>query len=106
MKNIVSNFALSGAMLMTYNSAFDSPSFTRLDQNTRTVEWVSVSRITIGQRSSRKIRITGPWMDYISTVNSNGGVSGRNISHVGDKQSTIILDASETAGRGDKSISV
>jgi len=106
MKSFISNLAVGSVALMSYSSAFDAPAFTRLEQNTRTVEWASVTRITIAQKSSRKIRITGPWMDYISAVNGSGGVSGRNIAQVADKQSTIILDATETAPRGTKFISV
>ena len=75
-----------------------------LEQNTRTAEWASVNRITIGQRSSRKIRLSGPWMDYVTSINGSGGISGRNIAHA-DGKTTLILDASESAGRGDKEIS-
>ena len=106
MRSLVSNFAVGSLALMSYGSAFDAPGFTKLEQNTRTVEWASVGRITLAQRSSRKFRITGPWMDYISGVITSGGVSGRNIEHVGDKQSTIILDAAVDAPRGNKLISV
>ena len=106
MRSIISNFAVGSLALMSYSSAFDAPGVTRLDQNTRTVEWATVTRITIAQKSSRKIRITGPWMDYISGVNGSGGISGRNIARVADKQSTIILDATEGAPRGAKFISV
>jgi hypothetical protein len=106
MKSFFSSLAAGSLALMSSGSAFESPAFTGLEQNTRTVEWAPVTRITVGQKSSRKIRITGPWMDYISAVNANGGVSGRNIDHVGDRQSTIILDAAESAPRGTKNISV
>lgn len=97
---------LGGAALLMAGRTYDAPTWTRLEQNTRTVEWLSVSRATIPQSSSRKIRITGPWMDYIAGVNGNGGVSGRSINHVGDKQSTLILDAAAHAPRGNKYISV
>jgi hypothetical protein len=106
MKPFISSIAVGSLALLSSGSVFESPAWTGLEQNTRTVEWAPVQRITIAQKSSRKIRITGPWMDYISVVNANGGVSGRNIDHVGDKQSTIILDATEGAARGTKNISV
>lgn len=81
------------------------PRVTLLMQNTRTAPWISVSRLTVSQASSRKVRIAGDWMDYISSVNTVGGVSGRNITHA-DGMTTIILDATASAGRGDKNISV
>lgn len=44
-------------------------------------------------------------MDYISSVNTVGGVSGRNITHP-DGMTELILDATAGAARGDKNISV
>jgi len=106
MKHFISNIAVESLAFISSGSVFESPAFTGLEQNTRTVEWAPVQRVTIAQRSSRKIRITGPWMDFISAVNANGGVSGRNIARTDFRQSTIILDASESAARGTKNISV
>jgi hypothetical protein len=99
-------FGLAGALLFVNGAPLAAPSWNKLEQNTRTVQWLNVSRITVPQGSSRKIRITGPWMDYISSVTTSGGVSGRNIAHPASEQSTMILDAARTATRGDKSILV
>jgi len=86
-------------------SAYTFSSLTAiLEQNTRTAEWVGVARITIAQKSSRRIRLSGPWMDYVTSINGSGGISGRNVEHA-DGKTTLILDASESAGRGDKEIS-
>ena len=81
-REFVSSVALGGAAMFMVSGTYDAPTWTRLEQNTRTVEWLGISRITIAQSSSRKVRITGPWMDYIGSVNGNGGVSGRSISRV------------------------
>lgn len=83
-------------------SSFNALSAT-LEQNTRTAAWASVTRITIGQKSSRKIRLSGPWMDWVSSIKSSGGITGRNIEHP-DWKTTLILDASESAARGNKNI--
>jgi hypothetical protein len=103
MNRILSTAALAGIAVALSASNFSALTAV-LEQNTRTVEWARVNRITIAQKSSRKIRLSGPWMDYISSVNGSGGISGRNIAHA-DGKTTLILDATATAGRGDKEIS-
>ena len=95
-------FAITlGGLLSLRSTAFD-PGFEKIEQNTRTVEWLSVQRVTIGQSSSRKIRLTGPWMDFVSSATTSNGVSARNI--VRDfpfRKVTMILDASASTTRGD-----
>jgi hypothetical protein len=102
---IIGNLALGSVLFVAPGSAFDPPSFTKIEQNTRTVEWLSVSRATVAQASSRKIRLTGPWMDYVTSVTTSGGISGRNISHEFQKV-TLILDASASSARGNKSVAL
>lgn len=81
----------------------DKPHIDKLEQNTRTAEWAQVTRVTIGQRGSRMIRVTGPWMDYVTSVTKSNEVSGRNISHA-DRQLTLTLDAAEASIRGDMNL--
>lgn len=102
---IFGNIALGSVLFVAPGSAFDPPSFTKIEQNTRTVPWLSVSRATIAQSSSRKIRLTGPWMDYVTSVTTSGGISGRNISHEFQKV-TLILDATMSSARGNKSVAL
>jgi len=102
----LSTLSLGGLLLITPTERMSKPAISKIEQNTRTVPWATVTRVTIGQRSSRRIRVTGPWMDYVTSVNASGGVSGRNVSTSADKQVEMILDASATATRGDKSITI
>jgi len=86
-------FAITLGSLLSLRSAAFDPGFEKIEQNTRTVEWLSVQRVTIGQSSSRKIRLTGPWMDFVSSATTSNGVSARNI--VRDfpfRKVTMILD--------------
>jgi hypothetical protein len=102
---IIGNLALGSVLFVAPGSAFDPPSFTKIEQNTRTVAWVSVGRATIAQSSSRRIRVTGPWMDYVTSVSTSGGISGRNISHEFQKVS-LVLDATTSSARGNKSVAL
>jgi hypothetical protein len=72
-------------------------------QNTRTAEWIATPRATIAQRSSRKVRLVGPWLDYVTSVTSSNGITARNFEKA-DKQITMILDASASAARGDMTL--
>lgn len=103
MKRLYTMIGLGTLAVVASASTFSALSAT-LEQNTRTAEWASVNRITIGQKSSRKIRLSGYWMDRIVSVTPSGGISGRNIEHP-DFKTTLILDATESASRGDKQIS-
>lgn len=105
MNRLFAGTAFGSLILVTTGAAFDTPRWTTLEQNTRTVEWDQISRITVAQKSSRMVRISGPWMDYISGVNASGGVFGRNIDHP-DGKTTLVLEATDGATRGDRFISV
>ena len=97
--------ALGVLVIAGAGATLGAPRYTLLMQNTRTAPWISVTRLTVPQASSRRVRIDGDWMDYISSVNASGGISGRNISHP-DGMTELILDATSSAARGDKNISV
>ena len=97
--------AIGAFVLVSAGATLGAPRVSLLMQNTRTAPWITVTRLTVAQASSRRVRIEGDWMDYISSVNANGGVSGRNISHP-DGMTELILDATSAAARGDKNISV
>lgn len=101
----LSTAALGAFLLIATGATLAPPRWTLLMQNTRTAPWISVSRLTVAQASSRRVRIEGDWMDYISSVNASGGISGRNITHP-DGMTELILDATASAARGDKNISV
>jgi hypothetical protein len=101
----LSTAALGGFLLIAAGAAFAPPRVTLLMQNTRVNPWIAVPRLTVPQASSRRVRIEGDWMDHISSVNTVGGVSGRNITHP-DGMTELILDATAGAVRGDKNISV
>ena len=106
-RTIVSAVALGSALWLAPGSlrhaAMDAPAVKLITQNTRTSPWIAVPRATIAQRSSRKIRLYGPWLDYVTSVTSSNGVTGRNFEK-GDKEITMILDASASAARGDMSL--
>jgi hypothetical protein len=62
----VPKITLAGMVLFVADASLDSPAWNKPEQNTRTVAWLSGQRLTIAQASSRSVRITGPWMDYIA----------------------------------------
>ena len=97
--------ALGGFILVAAGATLGAPRYSLLMQNTRVHPWIAVPRLTVAQQSSRRVRIDGDWMDYISSVNTVGGVSGRNITHP-DGMAELVLDATAGAARGNKNISV
>ncbi|HZJ00065.1 MAG TPA: CARDB domain-containing protein [Gemmatimonadaceae bacterium] len=85
------------------------PHIVKIEQNTRTVERQTVSTVSIGQGKTRMIWITGPNMDNVDYVAGSGGVTGtiqgkQSVNWTGEVQ--IILNASNTASRGEKTLSV
>ncbi|MDF2770728.1 MAG: hypothetical protein K0S86_221 [Geminicoccaceae bacterium] len=106
---IVRALALGSAMTLAAGSgtfaSVDPPKVNLIMQNTRTAPWTVVQRATVAQRSSRKIRLAGPWMDYVTSVTAKNGVSARNLVK-SDKQVEMILDASATAPRGDMTLTL
>ncbi len=107
-RTIVSTVALGSALALAPGSmrhaALDAPAVQLIMQNTRTAPWIAVPRATIAQRSSRKIRLHGPWLDRVTSVTSSNGITGRNFERVDDKEVTMILDASASSARGDMSL--
>jgi hypothetical protein len=95
--------ALSLAPSSTRETTMDPPAVKLIMQNTRTVEWITVPRATVAQRSSRKVRLVGPWLDYVTSVTSSNGITARNFEKA-DRQITMILDASASAARGDMTL--
>ena len=106
---IVWALALGSVMTLATGSgtraSVDPPKVNLIMQNTRTAPWAVVQRATVAQRSSRKIRLLGPWMDYVTSVTAKNGVSARNLVK-SDKQIEMILDASATAPRGDMTLTL
>ena len=105
MKPVYSSFALAGMLLISTAAEFDAPHWTVLEQNTRTVEWARVNRFTVPQGSARTVRITGPWMDYITSVTPIAGITGYSIQHPEGK-TTLILHADQSTSRGDHTVQV
>jgi hypothetical protein len=106
-RTIVSAVALASALSLapsaTREAAMDPPAVKLIMQNTRTAEWIAVPRATVAQRSSRKVRVVGPWLDYVTSVTPSNGITARNFEKA-DRQITMILDASASAARGDMSL--
>ena len=100
---IISTLAIGGLLSMNPGAPMGAPHVDLIMQNTRTAEWIATPQATIGQSSSRKVRLNGPWMDYVTSATTSNGVSARNIEHA-DKQVTMILDASASAARGDMNL--
>src|SRR5688572_16919047 len=96
---------LSLAPRATRDARMDPPAVKLITQNTTTVGWIAVPRATIAQRSSRKVRLIGPWLDHVTSVTPSNGITARNFE-TADKQITMILDASASAARGDMSLKV
>ena len=95
--------ALSVAEGRTLGSMFDPPKASLIMQSTRTTEWLAVPRATVAQKSSRRIRLRGPWMDFVTSVTASNGVSARSLE-TSSQQVEMILDASEMATRGDMTL--
>lgn len=55
-----STLSLGGLLLIGPTAPMSKPGISKIEQNTRTVSWAIVTRVTIGQNSSRRIRVTGP----------------------------------------------
>lgn len=83
----------------------DPPKAKTITQNTRTVAWKEVPRATVAQGSSRRIRLSGPWMDFVTSVTAKNGVSARNLTKT-FQQVEMVLDASTTAPRGEMSLTL
>ena len=71
-----------------------------IEQNGRT-GYHPVSRVAVGQGSSRSIRITGKYLHLVSSATTTGGVSARSIQKTAEHQVTMVLDASSSSARGD-----
>lgn len=99
----ISMLAIGGLLSMNPGPVLERPHIDKLEQNTRTVEWATTVRATIGQQSSRKIRVSGPWMDFVTSATTSNGVSARSISHEW-RQVTMILDAAASSARGDMTL--
>lgn len=85
------------------------PHIVKIEQNTRTVARQVVSTVSIGQGKTRMIWLTGPNLDHVDYVNGSGGVTGtikdtKIVDWTGEVQ--IILNASDAASRGEKTLSV
>ena len=105
--NILRALAFASLLPLGAPLAYDSPSFRKIEQNQWSVGWRTVTRVTIGQKSTRSIRLTGPWLDYVRSATASNGVSARNFSTkmlVGEGEVTMILDATASATRGDMSL--
>src|SRR5215211_2660640 len=98
-----STLAIGVLLSINPDATIDRPRIDKLEQNTRTVEWATTGRATIGQQSSRKIRVSGPWMDFVTSATTSNGVSARNISHEW-RQVTMTLDAAASSARGDMTL--
>lgn len=104
MRNLIISTLAVGGLMSTHSAVqMDVPHIDLIMQSTRTAEWIATPRATIGQSSTRRVRLRGPWMDYVTSATSSNGVSARNIEHE-DHQVTMILDASASAARGDMNL--
>lgn len=100
----VRTLMMGSACLLSGGLALDLPKIEKIEQN-GSAGYKTVSRVAIAQKLTRSIRVTGPWLDFVTSVTASGGVSARNIQTVMfSRQVTMILDATESATRGDKSI--
>jgi len=99
----VSTLAVGALFWINPRAGMDAPRIDKLEQNTRTVEWATTTRATIGQQSSRKIRVSGPWMGFVTSATTSNGVSARNIVREWDKVS-MTLDAAASSARGDMTL--
>ena len=86
--------------------SFDPPKVNLIMQNTRTSPWAVVQRATVAQQSSRRIRLSGPWVGFGTSVTAKNGVSARNFTKITDNQVELILDATSSAPRGDMTLTL
>jgi hypothetical protein len=109
-RTIVSVVALGSLTWLTPNAItparFDPPKVNLIMQNTRTAPWVVVPRATVAQQSSRRIRLSGPWVGFGTAVIAKDGVSARNFSKQSDNQLELILDATSSTPRGDMTLTL
>ena len=104
MQRILIAFIAVGSAMSVRPSArptFDPPKVNLITQNTRTAPWAVVPRATVAQQSSRRVRLSGPWVGFGASVVPKNGVSARNIKKITDNQLELILDATTSATRGD-----
>jgi hypothetical protein len=103
----LSYVALGSLLFVSPAMTFESPALSQIMQNTRTSPWVVVTRATVPQSGSRIIRVSGPWMGKVTSVTTSGGVSARNIKREDDDRIvTMVLDASSSAPRGNKNVTM
>src|SRR5687768_3346862 len=105
-RTLIAFIAVGSAMSIrpTPRSSFDPPKVNLIMQNTRTAPWTVVPRATVAQQSSRRVRLSGPWVGFGASVVPKNGVSARNITKISDNQLEVILDATTAATRGDVSL--
>jgi hypothetical protein len=100
--NRLTRIAVSLGLASMSNSALATAQskLTVIEQNGTTGYHV-VTRVAVGQGSSRSIRLTGKYLHLVTSATVTGGVSARNFQKVADNQGTMVLDASLTSARGD-----
>ncbi|HSJ07026.1 MAG TPA: hypothetical protein VK936_09995 [Longimicrobiales bacterium] len=108
-----SGFVLAGATRawvpgerITFAAA--PPSIEKVEQNVGGMR-VRLSRPQLPRLAIRRIWVTGPWLDYASSVTSAGGVSGRIANKrtlLGRGEVEIVVESSSSATRGQKGLRI
>lgn len=88
--------------------AAEPPTIQKIEQNVGGMR-VTLARPQLPRLSIRRVWVTGPWLDYASSVTASGGVTGRIIEKKtlwGRGELQIQLEASATVTRGQKNLSI
>jgi hypothetical protein len=102
-------YAIATASLVTAGAfALDAPKVKAIehywqDYGTGPLKRENVGLAVVRQKGTRNIFLTGPWLDYASSIKPNGGVSGTILGRktlFGKGELDVRLEAAQTAARG------
>lgn len=103
-QRLYSGFALAGLLSIGGLATLEAPKITQVEaKSTLTHHRRYVTAITIGIGGQRRIWLTGPWLDYASSVSERGNVFGKIEAKkdlLGKGQVEILLTARSSAVRG------